>query len=267
MRNWYYVEDGNRVGPVPESNLAGLVAAGVICDETLVWFDGLGDWIPYSEARVQAAGEGAAEAVQAVDGDGPARRTDACCECGRTFTEDDMILLEGSWVCAECKPIVLQKLREGMALPGTLSYAGFWIRFAAKFLDGIIVLVVNSVAGGIIGGVVGGLLAASSGSGSEPQMLSLIVIPILNVFVQLVVGACYSTFFVGRFGATPGKMACGLRIIMPDGGRVSYTRALGRHFAEMLSGLILMIGYIMAAFDSEKRALHDHICNTRVVRK
>jgi uncharacterized RDD family membrane protein YckC len=42
---------------------------------------------------------------------------------------------------------------------------------------------------------------------------------------------------------------------------------LGRHFAEMLSGILLGIGYLMIAFDDEKRALHDRICDTRVIKK
>jgi uncharacterized RDD family membrane protein YckC len=62
-------------------------------------------------------------------------------------------------------------------------------------------------------------------------------------------------------------MACGLRVVRPDGESLTFMRAFGRHFAEMLSGLILMIGYLMAAFDSEKRALHDRISDTRVVHK
>jgi uncharacterized RDD family membrane protein YckC len=89
----------------------------------------------------------------------------------------------------------------------------------------------------------------------------------MGLLVGLVIPIAYTTFFVGRFAATPGKMACGLRIITPDGGRVSYGRALGRCFAEWLSGLTLTIGYIIAAFDPEKRALHDRICETRVVYK
>jgi len=40
-----------------------------------------------------------------------------------------------------------------------------------------------------------------------------------------------------------------------------------RFFATMLSQLTLYIGYIIAAFDDEKRSLHDHICDTRVVYK
>jgi uncharacterized RDD family membrane protein YckC len=86
-------------------------------------------------------------------------------------------------------------------------------------------------------------------------------------FIGLLIPALYGTWFIGRFAATPGKMACGLRVVTADAGQVSYARALGRHFAEYLSSLILTIGYIMAAFDSEKRGLHDRICNTRVVRK
>jgi uncharacterized RDD family membrane protein YckC len=62
-------------------------------------------------------------------------------------------------------------------------------------------------------------------------------------------------------------MACGLRVVRPDGEKISYARACGRTFAEVVSSLILMIGYLMVIFDDEKRALHDRICDTRVVKK
>jgi uncharacterized RDD family membrane protein YckC len=61
-------------------------------------------------------------------------------------------------------------------------------------------------------------------------------------------------------------MACKLKIIVADGSRVSYLRAFGRHFAKYLSAMILLVGYIMAAFDDQRRTLHDRICETRVVR-
>jgi uncharacterized RDD family membrane protein YckC len=92
----------------------------------------------------------------------------------------------------------------------------------------------------------------------------------LQFFVQVLsiaFGVFYASFFIGKFAATPGKMICGLKVVMGDGTRVSYGRAIGRYFAEWLSGLTMGIGYIMAAFDDEKRALHDRICDTRVVKK
>jgi uncharacterized RDD family membrane protein YckC len=82
-----------------------------------------------------------------------------------------------------------------------------------------------------------------------------------------VIAIGYETFFIGKYGATPGKMACKIKVVTADGGKVSYLLAFGRYFAKVLSSLTCLIGYIMAAFDDEKRALHDRICNTRVVFK
>jgi uncharacterized RDD family membrane protein YckC len=81
-----------------------------------------------------------------------------------------------------------------------------------------------------------------------------------------VIGGAYTIFFVGKFGATPGKMALRLRVVLSNGGKVGWGRATGRYFAELLSSLTLGIGYLIAAFDDQKRTLHDHICDTRVIR-
>ena len=140
-----------------------------------------------------------------------------------------------------------------MALPGRMQYAGFWIRAGAKIIDWIILGVVQMGFSLILP------IMARSGNGVAAAIA-------LNVF-QLAVAAVYSTFFLGRYGATIGKMACQIKVVTDTGEPVTYLRALGRHFAEMLSSLILGIGYIMAGFDDEKRTLHDRICSTRVVRK
>src|SRR5262249_7630217 len=86
------------------------------------------------------------------------------------------------------------------------------------------------------------------------------------MLISLVIGIVYEVGFLGRFGATPGKMACKIKVVTATGAPISYGRAFGRNFAKILSGLIFLIGYIMAAFDSEKRALHDRICDTRVIK-
>jgi uncharacterized RDD family membrane protein YckC len=46
---------------------------------------------------------------------------------------------------------------------------------------------------------------------------------------------------------------------------MTWSLAVGRYFAHMLSAFTLYIGYMMAGWDEEKRALHDRICDTRVV--
>jgi uncharacterized RDD family membrane protein YckC len=111
--------------------------------------------------------------------------------------------------------------------------------------------------GGILGLVIG-LFFSNPGSLTETVIVALF---------GILIAASYNVFFVGKYGATPGKMALKLKVVRADGSSLTYGRACGRYFAELLSSLACMIGYIMAAFDEEKRALHDRICDTRVIRK
>jgi uncharacterized RDD family membrane protein YckC len=83
--------------------------------------------------------------------------------------------------------------------------------------------------------------------------------------VWLALGTFYEVYFLSAHGATPGKMAMGLKVIRADGGALPPMLALARHFAEWVSAVIFLIGYMMAGFDQEKRALHDRICDTRVI--
>ena len=86
------------------------------------------------------------------------------------------------------------------------------------------------------------------------------------MILNIIIPAAYESWFVGKYAATPGKMACKLKVVVADSTRVSFARAVGRHFAKYINVFTLLIGYIMAGFDDQKRALHDRICDTRVIR-
>jgi uncharacterized RDD family membrane protein YckC len=165
--------------------------------------------------------------------------------------DDELIRFGDALVCAKCKPLFVQRLREGVAVAGEMVYAGFWIRVGAKCIDGIVLTVAGFVIGLIGNLVVSHLLART----------------VLQNILSFALSIGYVTYFLGAYSATPGKMACGLRVVRPDGEKISYARACGRGFAELVSSIILGIGYLMVVFDEEKRALHDRICDTRVVRK
>lgn len=247
--SWYYAENNERRGPIEDAAFQTLVASGTIKPDTLVWRDGLTDWVPYN----QSGGVGAAAATSSAlsVATGVSTGAAACSQCGRLFSADDMVSYEGRYICAECKPLFFQKIKEGASIVGQREYAGFWIRFVAKFVDGIILLVVNQLFAVIIGLAV-----------TDAQTVAVIV-SLLGLAIRI----AYVIYFTGKYGATPGKMALKLEIIRSDGSPITYGRATGRFFAELLSGFTLLIGYIMAAFDEEKRSLHDRICDTRVVRK
>jgi len=240
---WYYMDGQERLGPLEDAEFEARVSTGQVTSQTHVWRPGMSEWATYG-AVVQAAGRPAAPGASFP-----------CAECGRVFPAGEMVPYGDLHVCAACKPVFFQRIKEGAPLPGTVVYGGFWIRFAAKFLDGIIL--------GVVGGVIVAFNGVLTQTASPETALSIMM---LNWVIGTAIGIAYATFFVGRFGATPGKMACGLKIIMADGARVTYMRAFGRFFAEYLSALILYIGYIMAAFDDEKRTLHDRVCDTRVIR-
>ena len=46
--------------------------------------------------------------------------TAPCVECGQVFSTDDLLRYENSWVCAKCKPIFFQRVKEGAAPPASL---------------------------------------------------------------------------------------------------------------------------------------------------
>jgi len=251
--NWYYADGEQQVGPLSEAEFAELVQAGKIQPDTLVWHEGMDNWEPHG--RIAAP----PPATPAAAAPAPAQGGIICSECGAAFGPDDVIRYGDVWVCAACKPVFVQKLKEGAALGGAMNYAGFGVRFGAKFIDGAILWVVQMVVGFAFGMATSGIVR-QRGAFSPQQ--------ILLVAIQYAFAAAYATWFIGKFGATPGKMACKLCVVTSDGGKVSYARALGRHFSEYLSSLILCIGYLMVAFDKEqRRALHDRICNTRVIRR
>ena len=283
--SWYYMDGETEIGPIEKADLQQLVKSKKIDGKTLIRSANSQEWIPLAqmvkpktsqpgpqpsaaeeqpsispepEPRLSMERDSAPESIP------PPMPTAVCSQCGRSFPKDQVLEFEGQAICGACKPLFIQRMREGVGLSRMLNYAGFWIRFVAKLIDGIILAIVQWVIIIPMSLMTGASMAP--GPGEMPSSGFFMAMG-LQQFISIVIPACYTTFFIGKFRATPGKMACKLQVVMPDGGHVSYMRALGRNFAEWISALILLIGYIMAGFDSEKRALHDRICSTRVVKK
>jgi len=76
----------------------------------------------------------------------------------------------------------------------------------------------------------------------------------------------YFTFFTYWGGQTPGKMLMRVRVVTKDFGNLTLLRAFARTLCYFLSSLFLGLGFLIAAFDRDKRALHDFIAKTYVVR-
>jgi uncharacterized RDD family membrane protein YckC len=226
--NWYYAEAGQQRGPVDDTSLDQLVTQWVVRDDTLVWSEGMSGWQPHASVR----GTRAAQPP-------PFEPTTA--------------------PYATPEPVV----------PAARHYGGFWIRFVARFIDGIILGVISAIIripfAAIFG--LGSFVGFRSGNPDDviAALPGIMGFAGLSFFIGIAVGVVYEVFFLSTRAATPGKMVFGLKVIRADGGPITPALAAGRYFAVWLSYLTLMIGFIIAGFDSQKRALEDHICETRVI--
>ena len=256
--NWHYVEQGQPAGPVSDEQFAELVRTGKINAETMVWREGMTDWLPYQQVVPNPAGPGAGPAPTASKSSETTIEA-VCDKCLKIFPMDQIIRHGDARICTNCQPAFMPTPTKGAKRgTGGLSYAGFWIRVGAKFLDGLILALPFTVVFFLV-------LIPQARQTANGQVSLLPLLVLLGFFF---VHLAYQIFFLGHYGATPGKMICKLRVVTADGDGIGYGRAAGRCFAEMLSGMICYIGYLLVAFDSpQKRALHDHLCGTRVIYK
>lgn len=262
--DWYYAESGRQVGPIPEESFDALVRSGVVRADTLVWQQGMPNWQPYATVR-PAAPTHVAPPLDAAAAVAPGPSTRFCSECGRPFPQSELIPFGNSFVCATCKEVFAHKLREGVNVGAAVRYGGFWIRFVAILIDGAILITISLLLSGL------GTAVFFSGraAGRAGAMIALsgayLAFQGLLFLMNIAIGVSYQVYFLTRYSATPGKLALRLKVIPARGGPISAPLAIGRFFAHYLSMLTMGIGYIMAGLDTQKRALHDRICDTRVI--
>lgn len=119
--------------------------------------------------------------------------------------------------------------------------AGFWRRFAAAFIDGVLV------------GIVGVVLQV--GLGRAGWLLSVAI------------GIAYYGYLEGsRSGQTIGKRTLGIRVIdFQTGGPIGFGRAVIRYFGRIVSALPCFLGYFWMLWDRERQTWHDKFATDVVV--
>ncbi len=152
------------------------------------------------------------------------------------------------------------RARRASSGEGPGAYGSFWRRLVALIIDQFLL----GVASWAVGVLLGLALAVSpageaAGEGAFEDMF-------------MIVGIClswgwFALFESSPWQATPGKRTMGLVVTDMEGGRIGFGRATGRYFAKFLSGILLLLGYIMAAFTRRRQALHDILAGTLVLQR
>ncbi len=147
--------------------------------------------------------------------------------------------------------------------PTTQVPGGLGKRFAAVFVDGIILSIVSMPLSFLFGFSLGFYAAAS---GSEPSPVMVALTEASSSVASLIVAFFYYGWFYRNKGASPGKMMMKLRVSdSATGTNISYLRAgLRETVGKILSAILLGVGYLIAAFRQDKRALHDLMFKTQV---
>jgi uncharacterized RDD family membrane protein YckC len=124
---------------------------------------------------------------------------------------------------------------------GTGPRAGFWRRFAAAFLDGIIIGLINIILEAIL---------------KAP-----------GAAIGLVIQITYFTVLEGGpRGQTLGKQALGIRVIdAQTGGPIGYGRGFIRWIGRILSTIVILLGYFWMLWDKERQCWHDKLAGDYVV--
>ncbi|KAF1712108.1 transporter [Pseudoxanthomonas kalamensis DSM 18571] len=256
MSQWYYADrDRQRQGPVESEELARLFRFGSVALDSLVWREGMQEWQPLSDFGNEL------------------RLLDAPDETTAEPAADtlDAIVPEPAAVASPyAPPVAAVSSDEAFHAGGEVVYAGFWKRVAAYLIDGFIVNIAAQIVQMVLMLVFFGL-NASAMSGDPSGMFNSVggILFILAAYlVPLLIGAgYYAAFHASSKQATLGKMAVGIKVVRSDGHRITLLRGIARFFGLILSGLIVGIGFLMAAFTGRKQALHDMICDTLVVDK
>ena len=204
----------------------------------------------------------------------PTQADMACSQCGRMFAHTDLVQVAGNWVCGACKPAYLSRVMAsgpGAASPLGWHYGGFWMRFCARVGDSF-VLVVPIL---ILAAVLIPNLLRSRGNAPSPAD-PIFAIFGLTFFLLFFLGVIfYEVLMLRYWGATVGKMACGLKVVRSDGRSLGWGVSFGRFFmwnvvtsgVPYLNLVLMTVSGIMAGVDQEKRAIHDRVCDTRVIYK
>ena len=122
--------------------------------------------------------------------------------------------------------------------------AGFWIRFAAALIDGLIYGIPASIVAAIIG----------------------LDTPGQNVF-SLLVGLVYFSTQEGSTGQTIGKRLCNIKVVdETSGALIDIGRAAVRYLVSIVSGLVCLLGYLWMLWDPEKQTWHDKASKTVVLK-
>ena len=267
---WYYFDGKTQHGPVTDDELRAIAKTPIFTPETLVWQEGLADWIPFQKAFPEISPKKSKATFKSdQDSSTPLQSGQhVCAITGNIYTESDMIRFGEVWVSKDNKDKYLRYLLQNGHIPGTVDhYAGFGVRALALTIDQLILCIPGVFLFWGMGGwteIQNMFNAISAGVEIDPVALQQKFY--LYWVIILLITSAYFIFFTGKYSASPGKIICRIKVVKADGTPIGYGLSTFRYLASLVSSAIFYLGYLSVFCDNQERTLHDLLCNTRVIK-
>ncbi len=238
---WFYAKGGQQTGPVTFDALRHLASLQQIWPDDLVWAPHLPQWV------VASSVEGLFAPPQFAPAPSP------------------YAPVPSPYNPTSGGPMPVSPLGYESINTFAPEYAGFWIRFVAAFLDGILLRICQFAVLLPIRLLAGLPMFDNNAPGAAPATVAIVLL--FEFLFQTATGWLYEAYMTsGPKQATFGKMAVGIVVVDYNGNRLTFGRATGRHFAKIVSAITLCVGFLMVAFTEKKQGLHDMIASTLVVK-
>ena len=152
--------------------------------------------------------------------------------------------------------------------------AGFWRRLFSFIIDNIFIAIITFVISSLVFAILFSIFPDLIGENTISEFTGdtfvsfaeMTLLDWLSYLGALLIDIAYWTVAIGWKGKTVGKMMLGMKVVKIDGSRVGYWRAFGRYWGYVLCYMTFGIGFLVIAFNKQKRGLHDLVCNTMVIK-
>ncbi|KRG69350.1 RDD family protein [Pseudoxanthomonas dokdonensis] len=250
MSLWYYVDArGQQNGPLDGGELASAFQLRQLLADTLVWRDGMAEWLPLQQClhELDLSSPPSAQAIASAE---------VASEPGSPYA-----------------PPLSSAVSQPLVISGDVVMAGFWRRFAAASIDGLLMSAL------MLAVVLVALLVIGGSAALRPQALESMRAGMLGVFLLtfyvlpiILQFAYFSWMQAGPRQATLGKMAVGIKVCRSDGQAMTLGRSIGRwsayFFLNLAScGITSLVSAFSAGLSTRKQGVHDMIVDTLVVDK
>ncbi len=222
---YHVAQNGIQSGPISESEVLAKLQSGALSATDLCWAEGMTVWQPI----------------------------------GAKFSTPTAFPAPAAVEINPYAPPVANLIRPGNRIDELGYHPGFWWRFLARFVDGIIISVAFYFMSLIIS-VVGGSMAESE--------IGIMILGLVFLVAMVSCGWLYHSLMeTSTYQGSVGKIICGIKVTDMNGQRISFGRATGRYFGKILSSLLLCIGYLMCIWTEQKQCLHDRMSGCLLFRK